>query len=312
MLSVKLAKRALRLAERFPQKSDLALAQVFELDTFKQASSEQQHKIMRASARFRDEHERALPFERHFSHPLRPYLEGKDVLDLGCFTGGRTIAWHKKYNVARSYGVDVDPVFIRAARLWAAEHHVPAEFKVGMGEAIPFDSDSCDAIVSYDVFEHVRSVKKTLSECWRVLKPGGVLIAVFPPLYCPTEHHLSGVSWTPAVHWVFPKDTLFRAYREIIQERGVDARWYLPENEKLHAWEALYTLNGITVSRFMKIIRDQHWKVDELSLPLWPATIRHVYNRPVLRRLWKALGFINRIPGLREIATDRICVILRK
>ncbi len=301
----------MRLVERFPRSDDLALAQIFDHDTFKNASDSGKCEIMRVSSRFRMDHEHAIPFERHFKRPIRPYLEGKIVLDLGCFTGGRTVAWHKKYNIGKSYGIDVEQIFIDASRQFAKEEGVDAEFAIGFGEAIPFPDQKFDAIVSFDVLEHVRDVGKTMAECSRVLKPGGVLIVVFPPFYCPTEHHLSGVSWTPAIHWFFNKNTLFSAYREIIKERP-GAEWYLPSNEHLHDWEALYTLNGINVSKFQTIVREQGWKADEIDLPFWLATTRHVHNHQWRRNLWRVLGLVNKVPGIRELATDRICAILRK
>jgi ubiquinone/menaquinone biosynthesis C-methylase UbiE len=310
-ISISLAKRAMRLVEKFPQKDNLALAQIFDLNSYKDASDLEKREIMRVSSRFRMDHERNMPFERHFRRPIRPYLEGKTVLDLGCFTGGRTVAWHKKYSIKKSFGVDVEQVFIDASRHCASDEGVDAEFEMGFGEALPFPEGKFDAVVSFDVFEHVRDVRKTMAECLRVLKSGGVLIVVFPPFYCPTEHHLSCVSWTPAIHWFFSKDTLFSAYREIIKERP-DAEWYLPSNEKLRDWEALYTLNGIKVSSFSAIVKEQGWKTDEIDLPFWLATTRHVGNYKWRRKLWRLLGTVNKLPGVRELATDRICAILRK
>lgn len=41
------------------------------------------------------------------------------------------------------------------------------------GEALPFADSSVDGIVSFSVLEHVVSPEKVLSECFRILKPGG-------------------------------------------------------------------------------------------------------------------------------------------
>ncbi|RYD86002.1 MAG: class I SAM-dependent methyltransferase [Verrucomicrobiaceae bacterium] len=46
--------------------------------------------------------------------------------------------------------------------------------------AIQFGSGSFDAVVSGDVFEHVPFLDKALSECRRILRPEGQLIATFP------------------------------------------------------------------------------------------------------------------------------------
>jgi SAM-dependent methyltransferase len=266
---------------------------------------------MFASSRFRYDYESALPFQRHFARDLTPYLRDRIVLDLGSFTGGRSVAWHERYGAKFTYGVDIDPVFVEAATAWAQKMEVPAEFRLGFGEQLPFEDAAVEAIVSFDVFEHVRSVENTLRECWRVLRPSGTLIAVFPPFYCPTEHHLSGVSGTPALQWFFDRNTLFQAYREIIQERP-DSGWYMPNAERLAPWERLYTLNGITVGGFLRLIEKSGWRCEHLNLPLWPSTTRRFYRSPWLRRIWSVLGIVNRVPGVRELFTDRICVILRK
>jgi ubiquinone/menaquinone biosynthesis C-methylase UbiE len=308
---VALAKRVMKLMPRHPSMDDLALAQVFRTPRFLEGGPAERLALMEASARYREAHEEALPFERHFDRPLRPYLEGKRVLDLGCFTGGRTVAWHQRYGVGRSYGVDVEPLFVQAAQHWAAVRGVDAEFVLAGGERLPFADDTMDAVVTFDVLEHVRDVRQTLAECYRVLAPGGVLIAVFPPFYCPTEHHLSGVTRTPALHWMFSGEVLYQAYRELVAERP-DSAWYLPESDHLLPWERLYTLNGCTVRKWLGCVRDQGWEVDRQLLLPWPATTRVIAQRPALRRLWKAFRVLTRVPGLREITTDRICAILRK
>ena len=166
-----------------------------------------------------------------------------------------------------------------------------------------------DTVVSFDVIEHVRNVSETIAECKRVLKPGGSLILVYPPFYCPTEHHLSMVTRSPAIHWLFDSATLYQAYREIIQERD-DSDWYLPEGNTLQEWEALHTLNGTTVADFSEIVAAQGWGADEVSLPFWPATSGRVHRSPLLRNVWKPLQLVNKVPGIRELTTDRICAIL--
>jgi len=43
-----------------------------------------------------------------------------------------------------------------------------------------FDDDSAEAIDAIDVVEHLQSVVVFMDECWRVLKPGGVLTIQVP------------------------------------------------------------------------------------------------------------------------------------
>jgi SAM-dependent methyltransferase len=51
------------------------------------------------------------------------------------------------------------------------------------GEIIPFGSNTFDGILCTQVLEHVGNLELTLSECNRVLKPGGVMIISVPFLY---------------------------------------------------------------------------------------------------------------------------------
>jgi SAM-dependent methyltransferase len=65
---------------------------------------------------------------------------------------------------------------------------------------IPFDDNAFDVIYANQVFEHVRFFDKIVSECARVLRPGGALVALFPLATDPIEPHLR----IPFAHWVPP------------------------------------------------------------------------------------------------------------
>lgn len=49
-------------------------------------------------------------------------------------------------------------------------------YDVGVGEALPYDDASFDAVVCVDVLEHVADLAKVLSEVARTLRPGGVFL----------------------------------------------------------------------------------------------------------------------------------------
>ena len=50
-----------------------------------------------------------------------------------------------------------------------------------------------------------------------------------------------------------------------MNERGNDAKWYARKNPKLSDWEKLPSLNGITVSKFKKIISKINFKKTKIS-----------------------------------------------
>lgn len=103
-------------------------------------------------------------------------IAGKTVLDLGCNNGYGTdaIAGY----AGRVIGLDVSPNAISDATRRFARPNV--EFKLYDGKRIPFDDNTFDAIVSFQVIEHVYDVEGYLSQCRRVLKPGGKAIFTTP------------------------------------------------------------------------------------------------------------------------------------
>lgn len=65
-----------------------------------------------------------------------------------------------------------------AARYVGADLDVsdPADLKIGPDGRVPVQDDSADAVVSFQVLEHVADVPAYLSECLRLLRPGGQLV----------------------------------------------------------------------------------------------------------------------------------------
>jgi SAM-dependent methyltransferase len=284
------------------------LSEAFDHPTFTRATRAQQQRMMLASAQARHDSELAYPVGRYFRTDIRPLIEERVMLDLGCFTGGATVAWWELYKPRRVLGVDVAQVFIDAASAFAAQHRAPAEFRLGSGEAIPYPDGSVDVILTFDVFEHVRSVEGTLRECARVLRPGGRLLVVFPSYYHPIEHHLGLVTSLPGIHYLFSGETLVRAYAKVISERGPEHSWYerLP---RLEPWERCNTINGTTYRRFKKLVR-QGWELEHDSRRPIGAVGRNMEGRPMGRLLAVAAKPWTYVPGAQEIAMHRIAMVL--
>ena len=237
------------------------LQEVFRHDSFLKAEPARQDDIMLESSRSKYGSEMNYAWDHYFGIDLRAQLKGKEALDLGCFNGGRSVAWFERYGLKRLWGIDVDPVYIEAANQFAALKNVPATFRLGVGETLPLDDRSVDAILSFDVFEHVRNVAQTLGECYRVLRPGGRCYLVFPSYFQPIEHHLSLVTRVPGIQCLFTGRTLVRAYCDILDERGREAYWYKRASPELEPWERGNTLNGITFRKFKRIVGEGGWRI---------------------------------------------------
>ena len=109
----------------------------------------------------------------------------------------------------------------------------------------------------------VQNLKITMDECYRVLKPGGSLLAVFPQFLQPFESHLNFVTNLPCIHWFFNSDKVSKNYYEILKERGDSAKWYNGEKFSLEKWEKLPTLNGTSIRKFEKILEKNNWSNGE-------------------------------------------------
>lgn len=107
-------------------------------------------------------------FDRHID------WQGRDVLDLGC--AGGFMAEALALRGANVTGIDPAADAIDAARAHAREGGLRIGYDVGMGEALPYDDASFDAVVCVDVLEHVSDLHMVLAQIARTLRPGGLFL----------------------------------------------------------------------------------------------------------------------------------------
>ena len=100
--------------------------------------------------------------------------QGKMVLDLGC--AGGFMAEALAARGAHVTGIDPAEGAIAAARAHARAQGLRISYDVGVGEALPYDTASFDAVVCVDVLEHVADLNKVLAEVARSLRPGGLFL----------------------------------------------------------------------------------------------------------------------------------------
>jgi len=100
--------------------------------------------------------------------------QDKAVLDLGCAGGFMAEALASRG--AQVTGIDPAAEAIDAARAHARATGLRIGYDVGVGEALPYDISSFDAVVCVDVLEHVADLNKVLSEVARTLRPGGMFL----------------------------------------------------------------------------------------------------------------------------------------
>lgn len=98
------------------------------------------------------------------------------VLEVGCGEGYGTSVLSQ--GVGEITGLDLEQKVIDAANQSYGSHN--CRYKVFDGSHIPFSDGEFDAVVSFQVIEHVPDDVSFLAEISRVLKPGGVLFLATP------------------------------------------------------------------------------------------------------------------------------------
>lgn len=107
-------------------------------------------------------------------------LEGVrgNVLEVGCGAGGMAKAIKSYRSDLQVLGCDISLPAIRTAR------QVPegVAFEVGTAYDLPYEDESFQAVVMFDVLEHLEKPHQCIAEIYRVLEAGGLF-----HLYVPCE-----------------------------------------------------------------------------------------------------------------------------
>lgn len=295
-----------------PNESVGELEEVFHHPAFLERSENERKAIMLKSSESHYDSEVQYPWDHYFGVDLSPLLREKTALDLGCFTGGRSVAWVQRYQLNCIVGVDVRKTYLEAARHFSTLKNARADFLLARAESLPISEGALDAILSLNVFEHVQDLRQTLDECYRVLRKGGRLFVVFPSYLHPTGHHLDFATKLPCIHYVFSGKTLVEAYHETLEERGAAADWYRRDSPLLQPWERCNTINGTTLRQFQKLLKKNDWKIFLQSRKPIGSVGRSTSRRPGFRYLSQLLSPMTFVPFVQEIFLHRITFILEK
>jgi len=185
-------------------------------------------------------------------------LAGKRVLEVGAGLG-LTVAVARLEFGAESFGIEPSAEeydgSLQIARDLLTTCGLPPDAIVsGVGENLPFESASFDAVISSNVLEHVRDPAAVIRESIRVLRPGGILHFVVPNYGSWWEGHY-GVLWLPHMpRWA--------------------ARWYVRMLGRDPAF--LDTLQFIHYGWLARIVRQHRDQVDVLGYgaELWEQRVR--------------------------------------
>jgi ubiquinone/menaquinone biosynthesis C-methylase UbiE len=191
----------------------------------------------------------------------------KVVLDYGCGVGGLTFALAQRCKQA--YGIEVQKEMVEFG---SAELIRRGQSNATLlhydGNVIPLDDQTIDVALCIDVIEHVANPGRTITELFRVLRPGGILRLGFgPPWYHAHGKHL----WKQLPGW----------WSHVIFPRGIVMEVLGHPSET--TWEDL-GMNRMSYSGFRRLMNRSDF--EELQF--------YVRMRPLLRP-------IVAVPGIREL-----------
>jgi ubiquinone/menaquinone biosynthesis C-methylase UbiE len=98
-----------------------------------------------------------------------------DVLELGC-GGGINMEFYDPTRIASFTGLDPSPELLAMSRAAAQARGMDADILGGVGEAMPFDDESFDTVVTTFTLCSVAEQAAVLAEIRRVLRPGGTAL----------------------------------------------------------------------------------------------------------------------------------------
>lgn len=106
-------------------------------------------------------------------HVAKPYIKG-DLLELGCGEGRGV---ELLAPLAASYkGIDKIDYVVQKLSKQFPEYH----FQQGVFPPFPFEDNSFDTIITFQVIEHVQKDEEFIKEIHRVLKKGGQALITTP------------------------------------------------------------------------------------------------------------------------------------
>lgn len=113
-----------------------------------------------------------------------PAFSPARILDMGCTVGNSTLPLCDYFPEARIDAIDVGAALLRYAHARAESMHKVVHFSQQNAEQTHFEDDTFDLVVSSVMFHETsrRALPRILSECARILKPGGVVAHLEVPV----------------------------------------------------------------------------------------------------------------------------------
>jgi len=103
------------------------------------------------------------------------------MLEIGAGTGYFTINLLRHEIVGEAIATDISPGMLKVLDATAERLGLPVTTVRADAEKLPFEDESVDLVLGHAVLHHVPHLETALSECVRVLRPGGTLAFMGEP-----------------------------------------------------------------------------------------------------------------------------------
>jgi ubiquinone/menaquinone biosynthesis C-methylase UbiE len=156
----------------------------------------------------------------HFLNKTGVLSKQKKLLEIGSGTGGMLAFLYKEgYDIE---GIEINDILIeRSKTIYGG-----LPLSLTNSEILPFEDNSFDVVMSFDVFEHIPNSDKHLSEVFRVLKQNGHYLLQTPNKF--TNVVFETIRWKSFTKWKKGHCSL-HSYWGIIDrfgKNGFDVRFY--------------------------------------------------------------------------------------
>lgn len=191
---------------------------------------------------------------------------GGRMLDLGCGTG--EIARAAAAAGRQVTGCDISELMLRSAMSQDSSGAVEWVQLDAKWRRLPFSAATFDAVVAASVLEYVDQPSVALSECARVLRPGGVLICTVPDPRHPVrwlESVVGACARTPGTrlvsrHWARLEDYL--TFLKISRQRHL-AGWWRAAGERAGLWPVPCSADTTGYSRLQLLAFRRPYEAEE-------------------------------------------------
>lgn len=244
-------------------------------------------------------------YRRLFSE-FSPFA-GRTVLELGCSSGYLLGAFLERESF-EALGADIDGQALERGRSTFGDR---IRFVQTTPTSIPLPDRSVDVIYTVDTVEHLSRAREILTDCHRILRPGGRMLVHFHSWLGPWGAHLEDIIPFPWPQAVFSMDTLLNVAAHLYDsdEYVPACYWIDPETGARRAnpyldharWEEF--LNRMTLRQFERLVRTL------------PFDVVHARRLEFGGRAFGAARVLKRLahlPFLDEFLTNALFCVLEK